>query len=282
MSGVVFAVRRRDLAWAVALVMVVSAVWVARSDVADAGGVPAGEGIAVVYVAVGTGFADSLGVGPGAGAHGAPIIIVPTSPPIPAATAAELVRLDPRSVVIVGGSAVVSDAMEDAIGDLLPNAVVSRLAGANRYETNALFSAAVFPVESWVAVPASAFTPSSPDSDDTAIGTDLAYNLTTGFLLAPVTLPHGAEILELKAAVYDGNAAGGENITVSLAKGGGAVASVVTSGALFFHVVTTTSITGPEIVDNEFPYQVVVSGVDAANLYVRWVSVRYRVGTPQG
>jgi hypothetical protein len=279
MSGVMFSVRRRDLAWSVALMVLLSAVWVVRSDVADAGGVPAGEGIAVVYVAVGTNFPDSLGVGPGAGAQGAPVIIVPTNPPIPAATVTELLRLDPRSVVIVGGTAVISAAMETALGVLLPNAVVSRLAGANRYETNAMFSEAVFPIESWVAVPAAAFTTPNPNSDDAHIGSAFAYNATGGTLYASVTLPHGAEILELKAQVYDANA---DNVTVHLLISNSIVASVVSSDTEGFQTLSTTTIgAGVEIVDNEnYAYSIAVAGADVGNLYVRWVSVRYRLGTP--
>ncbi|OFW63062.1 MAG: hypothetical protein A2135_08805 [Actinobacteria bacterium RBG_16_67_15] len=145
MSTIEFSVRRRDLAWALALVVLVSAIWVARSDVADAGGSPPGTGIAVVYVAVGTNYPDALGVGPGAGADAAPIIILPTNPPIPAASEAELVRLDPRTVIIIGGTVAISAAMETALGVLLPNATITRISGADRYATNAAFSAATFP-----------------------------------------------------------------------------------------------------------------------------------------
>jgi hypothetical protein len=48
MSTFNFSTRRRDLTWAVALVVLLSAIWVTRSDIADAGGAPPGEGIAVV------------------------------------------------------------------------------------------------------------------------------------------------------------------------------------------------------------------------------------------
>ena len=73
----------------VALVVLLSAIWVASSEHADAGAVPPGTGIAVVYVAVSTNYPDSLGVGPGAGTNGAPIIILPTNPPIPDPSATE-------------------------------------------------------------------------------------------------------------------------------------------------------------------------------------------------
>ena len=82
--------------------VLLSAVWVAQSDVADAGGSPPGEGIAVVYVAVGTNFPDALGVGPGAGADSVRSSSCPRIPRSPPPHPPRLVRLDPRTLVIVG------------------------------------------------------------------------------------------------------------------------------------------------------------------------------------
>jgi hypothetical protein len=287
MSTVTLTMRRRDLAWGVALLVLLSAIWVARSDVADAGGSPPGTGIAVVYVAVGTNFPDSLGVGPGAGVNGAPIIIVPTNPPIPAASQTELLRLDPRTVIIVGGTAVISAGIETALGALLPNAVVSRIAGANRYETNAAFSAATFPIEGWASIPAAAFTTQNPDTDDATIATNAAWNATGGALLAPIQLPHGAEILELKINAYDNN--GVTNMRVALVRlgvlsGTAEVAHVNTSLQPGDTTVATMLIaTGQEIVDNEnYAYLVVVSDTTTTDPRIRSVMVRYRLGASTG
>ena len=291
MSTLTFSVRRRDLAWGVALIVLLTTIWIARSDIADAGATPPGEGIAVVYVAVGTGFADSLGVGPGAGANGAPIIIVPTDPPMNAATSAELVRLDPRSVVIVGGTAVVSAPMETAIGALLPNAVVSRIAGANRYETNAMFSEATFPIEGWASIPAAAFTSSLPQTDVAYIASGVAVNSTTGAMLAPIQLPHGSEILELQAWGYD-NAT--EDLVVELFAGsldgsGTVIATTSTSGTPFDIVFSTDVIGSPTVIDNETTlYVVTVAGSgdfnfsDGDAIYLHGVMVRYRLGASTG
>jgi hypothetical protein len=286
MSSVVFSVRRRDLVWATVLAVLLSAVWVARSDVAGAGAQPPGEGIAVVYVAVGSNFPDSLGVGPGGGVNGAPIIIVPTNPPIPAVTAAELMRLDPKKVIIVGGTAVISASMETAIGSLLPNATVERIAGANRYETNAMFSEATFPVEAWVSIPTAAFTAPAPYAQNVTIGLTAVWNGSNGGLLAPVQLPHGAEILELKVAGFDTDA--GQNLTVILYRVNTSAFSNLlavtgSSGTPGSFVVSSTLITaGLGIVDNEnYNYQVEVAGPDG-NPWVRSVMVRYRLGAPGG
>jgi hypothetical protein len=277
-------VRRRDLAWATVLIVLLSAIWVARGDRADAGSAPPGQGIAVVYVAVGTNFPDSLGVGPGGGVNGAPIIIVPTDPPIPDATATELVRLDPIRVVIVGGTAVVSTSMQAAIGTLLPNATIERIAGANRYETNAMFSEAVFPVEGWVSIPSTAFT--APDPENATIEINRAYNTTDGRLFAPVLLPHGARVVELRVAGSD--TAGGQELGVFLYRTDAGtqiveLAAVSSSGTPGNFTVSTESITpfpGAAVIDNaNYGYMVWVDNADL-DPFVRMVMVRYRLGSP--
>jgi len=289
MSTTVFSVRRRDLAWSLALIVLLTTVWVVRSDPADAGGTPPGQGIALVYIAVGTGFADALGVGPGAGVNGAPIIIVPTNPPLDSATAAELVRLDPRTVIIIGGTAVVSDAMESTIAALLPFADLSRIAGTNRYKTNAAFSAATFPIEGWASVPAGAFTGQIPATDDVLVGTVAANNTAEGNLFAPIQLPHGAEILEFRAGVSDSNDT--VDITVTLHRVATTAnwlmaASVGTAGFDGGDVtLSTMTITpGAEIVDNEnYAYYVQVTDTAFGDgPFVITVMVRYRLGASTG
>ena len=96
-----------------------------------------------VYVATGTDFADALSASPAAGAANAPVLLVrPGS--IPSATLAELERRQPTRVVIVGGAAAVGSEVESALRQLLPEASVVRIAGADRYRTSALVSAHQF------------------------------------------------------------------------------------------------------------------------------------------
>ena len=287
MSPVLFTVRRRDAAWAAALTVLLSLMWVARGDIAGAGEDPPGEGIAVVYVAVGTNFPDALGVGPGAAANGAPIILVPTNPPIPTPTAVELERLDPREVIIIGGTSAISAAMEAAITALLPNATIERLAGGNRYETNALFSASVFPVESWVSIPAAAFTAGSPDLEDVALTFGTADNESAGGeLIAPVSLPDGAEILEVTMVGNDSD--GGQNVTLTLNRldNDGVTTAVVTFSSFgnggAFEIPATAINAGTEIVDNgTYAYTLVASDLDGS-IFLRKVMIRYRLGAPGG
>jgi hypothetical protein len=282
MSTFDFSVRRRDVAWAVALITLLSAVWVARGDLADAGGTPPGEGIARVYIAVGTNYPDALGVGPGGGLNGAPIIIVPTNPPIPGPTQAELVRLDPRSVVIVGGTGVVSLSMENALVLLLPNATITRISGADRYATNAEFSEQTFPVEGWVSVHPSAFNGTYPATDEVLHGA-IVYNDSVGSnLMATVQLPHGSQILEFKVWVDDTNS--GENVTVILDRQDPGftcqIAAVTSSGDLGPQELTTTDIyQACDIVDNgAYTYFVYVAGSVSASPTLWGVAIRYRLG----
>jgi hypothetical protein len=67
-------------------------------------------GVPVVYIASGKGFADALAGAPAAGTAGGPLLLVPNTS-IPAVVAAELDRLDPARIIVLGGPASVSDAV---------------------------------------------------------------------------------------------------------------------------------------------------------------------------
>ena len=76
------------------------------------------ENVATVYLASGEGFADALAIGPSTYADG-PLLLTRRDE-LPAATAEEMQRLAPCSVVVVGGTAAVSDAVAaqaDALAD---------------------------------------------------------------------------------------------------------------------------------------------------------------------
>ena len=60
-------------------------------------------GVPVAYVATGTDFADALSGGAAAGAEGGPLLLVRPGD-IPATTAAELDRLNPAKIVVLGGT----------------------------------------------------------------------------------------------------------------------------------------------------------------------------------
>jgi hypothetical protein len=133
-----FTIRRSILVVVLSLLVVAAGIVLVSQRAGAASSTP------VVYVATGENFPDALGAGPAAAMVKGPILLV-QSDAIPSATAAELVRLSPGKIVIVGGTAVVSASVEAALGAYA--STVERVAGANRYETAAQLSAAIYPAK---------------------------------------------------------------------------------------------------------------------------------------
>jgi len=90
--------------------------------------------VPVAYVATGADYPDALAAAAAAGAAGAPVLLVGRST-LPAATATELSRLRPRSLVVLGGEGAVSKTVEQKLASYAPS--VRRIAGADRYATSA-------------------------------------------------------------------------------------------------------------------------------------------------
>lgn len=98
--------------------------------------------VPVAYVATGRAFADAL-AGAAAGAReGGPVLLVEPGS-LPPSTSAELRRLLPRRIVILGGPAAVSAEVEAELRTYSPS--VTRVAGADRYDTAVRLSRAAFP-----------------------------------------------------------------------------------------------------------------------------------------
>lgn len=91
-------------------------------------------GAPVAYVATGANFPDALAGGTAAGRQGGPVLLVGGTG-IPSATAAELGRLRPQRIVVLGGPSIVSDAVLSALRGYATSGRVDRLYGASRYET---------------------------------------------------------------------------------------------------------------------------------------------------
>lgn len=95
-----------------------------------------------VFVATGANFPDALAAGPAANLKGGPILLV-TRDAIPNETKAELTRLGPSKITIVGGTTQVSAAVQAQLAaytDSKSVGSVVRLAGANRNDTAAKVS----------------------------------------------------------------------------------------------------------------------------------------------
>ena len=99
-------------------------------------------GVRVAYVATGANYPDALAGGAAAAANDAPILLTQRVS-LPAATRADLTRLKPGRIVVLGGTAAVSSAVQTQL-DAYTAGSVTRLAGPDRYTTAAATSAATF------------------------------------------------------------------------------------------------------------------------------------------
>ena len=92
----------------------------------------------MAFVATGLEFADALSAG-AAGVGRGPVLLV-SRDAVPEVTAAELRRLRPQTVAVVGGQAAVSDAVVTQLRGIT-GVNVDRIAGADRFATSAAVSA---------------------------------------------------------------------------------------------------------------------------------------------
>lgn len=99
-------------------------------------------GVPAVFVATGEDFPDALAAGPAAGLSGAPILLAHRDS-LPGPTAAELSRLDPQRVIVLGGAEAISVGTQSAI-DQAAGISSERLAGENRFQTAAKISQEFF------------------------------------------------------------------------------------------------------------------------------------------
>ncbi len=92
-------------------------------------------GVPVVYVSTGVNYPDALSAAPAAALQGGPLLL--TDPGgLPTAVRAEIIRLAPSKIVVVGGAMSVSDAVVADLGTIVGDTNVVRIGGADRYETS--------------------------------------------------------------------------------------------------------------------------------------------------
>jgi spore germination protein YaaH len=102
-----------------------------------------GSGVPVAYIATGASYPDALAGGPAAARTGGPMLLTKPNE-LPSATAAELDRLRPAKIIILGGTSVVGTAVANRLVPYATSGSVIRLAGADRYATAARVSLATF------------------------------------------------------------------------------------------------------------------------------------------
>ncbi len=141
------------------------------------------EGASYVFIAYGYNFPDALAAAPVAGIDGVPILFSATSS-IPAATSAELLRLRPSMIIIVGGPSVISTAVENQLRTYAGSGGVGRLAGTDRYGTAAT-------IVKWAFTPQvdGAFIASGMNFPDALAGAAAAAWIGCPILFVGKTLP---------------------------------------------------------------------------------------------
>lgn len=87
-----------------------------------------------VYLATGANFPDALAGAALAAVAGGPLLLT-NAATLPAATSAEITRLHPSAIVVLGGTNAVTSQVATAAASAAGGAVVSRLQGADRYQT---------------------------------------------------------------------------------------------------------------------------------------------------
>ncbi|EPR77586.1 putative cell wall binding repeat 2-containing protein [Leifsonia rubra CMS 76R] len=93
-------------------------------------------GVERLYIATGAGFADGLSAVPAAARFDSPLLLTETNS-LPSAIAAEVRRLKPTQIVVVGGTGVVSAKVVSQLGTISSvDEPVLRLEGSNRYTTS--------------------------------------------------------------------------------------------------------------------------------------------------
>ena len=173
-------------------------------------------GVPVVYIATGRGFPDALAGGPAAAAAGGPLLLTDTSR-IPAATAAELTRLRPGRIVVLGGTGAVSDGVATAL-HAYTSGGVSRVGGADRYATAAAISSAVFsPGVSTVYVATGANYPDALAAGATAARARVPILLTQGGSLPGATAAELARLAPAEIVVMGGTGVIADSVVAQLA-----------------------------------------------------------------
>lgn len=91
-----------------------------------------GSGVPVVYIASGVEFADALAAAPASAHRGGPMLLVARDS-VPEVTLAELGRLAPQEIIIVGGEGAVGASVMTRLAQIAPT---DRIDGLDRYDTS--------------------------------------------------------------------------------------------------------------------------------------------------
>ncbi|MBP2413773.1 putative cell wall-binding protein/GH25 family lysozyme M1 (1,4-beta-N-acetylmuramidase) [Arthrobacter stackebrandtii] len=150
-------------------------------------------GTNTAYIASGAIYTDALSGSALAGHQGGPVLLTATMV-LPDAIRAELTRLKPKRIVILGGSGSVSGSVMNLLKRYSPS--VSRISGADRYEVSASISRSTY----WAGTTTVYVASGAVYSDALSGSAVAAHNGSPVLLTAPNVLPNSvkAELQRLK------------------------------------------------------------------------------------
>ena len=159
-----------------------------------------------VFIADGEDFPDALSISSFASQTGSPILLTQTSA-LPKEAQEYLTNKQPKQIYISGGTGVVSDAVQNQIQSILPNATITRFAGQDRFATASLA------YDQFAASPQTIYLASGLDYPDALSGSFLAgQNGDPILLINPATPLVPDSIAEYLTQLYQNGVS--PNITV--------------------------------------------------------------------
>jgi putative cell wall-binding protein len=138
-------------------------------------------GADTVFIATGSGFADALSAAPAAAIEDAPLLLTQQNT-LPTSIRNELIRLDPTTVVIVGGTQAVSSSVARAIRNLSIAPTVERISGADRYATSRAIA------DEYFATATNAFIATGVNFPDALAAGPAAAEVSAPVILVPGTM----------------------------------------------------------------------------------------------
>lgn len=180
------------------------------------------SGADVVYVATGLNFPDALAGGAAAASEGGPLLLVNTTS-LPGATAAELSRLDPDRIVLLGGTGAIATSVESALSAY---GTVERRAGADRYATAVEVSKGSFTSAATVYVASGDAFPDAMVTAPAAVAAGSPLLLVTRNSVPAVVVGELGRLGATDIVIVGGPSAVDDSVAAQLAAGGRSVSRI--------------------------------------------------------
>jgi putative cell wall-binding protein/outer membrane protein assembly factor BamB len=143
-------------------------------------------GATTVYLATGATFPDALAGAALAAVAGGPLLLTDPAT-LPAPTKAEIARLHPSAIVVLGGTSAVSAAVATAAVNAAGGATLSRIQGADRYQTADAVASVLVKVNGGTTASNGVILATGLDFPDALAGAAWAGHTDRPLLLVPQT-----------------------------------------------------------------------------------------------